>query len=256
MQDNTQPFTAHPVVFLLSTLYHSNASLGISKLLYVTIRMFRLRGTKRVGMDPSQFNELLQMLREKLVPETLADHLIDEEEGRHPEAIQAAVLLPLFERDGELFLLFIRRADTLRAHSGEIAFPGGRVEMGDHSLVATAVREAQEEIGLEPARVEIVGLLPPVFTVASNYVISPVVAFLPRGLGDLRLQASEVQELIIAPLSALTDPSIARHERWTRAGRTRTVYFYDYGQYCIWGATGRILKTFLERLKPEEVNAS
>src|SRR6266700_432510 len=116
-------------------------------------------------MNPSQVNDVLELLREKLVPEILSDHLIDEEEGRHPEAIRAAVLLPVFERDGELFLVFIRRAETLRAHSGEIAFPGGRVETGDRSLVATAVREAQEEIGLEPERVEIVGLLPPVFTV-------------------------------------------------------------------------------------------
>jgi 8-oxo-dGTP pyrophosphatase MutT (NUDIX family) len=206
-------------------------------------------------MNPSQFNDVLQLLRKKLVSEILSDHLIDEEEGRHPEAVRAAVLLPLFERDGELFLVFIRRAETLRAHSGEIAFPGGRVESGDHSLVATAVREAQEEIGLEPERVEIVGLLPSVFTVVSNYIISPVVAFLPRGLGDLHLQTTEVKELIIAPLSALADPSIARKERWTRAGQTRTVYFYDYGQYCIWGATGRILKAFLERLLPEEVCA-
>jgi 8-oxo-dGTP pyrophosphatase MutT (NUDIX family) len=206
-------------------------------------------------MNPSQFNDVLELLREKLVPEILSDHLIDEEEGRHSEAMRAAVLLPLFERDGELFLVFIRRAETLRAHSGEIAFPGGRVEAGDRSLVATAVRETQEEIGLEPERVEIVGLLPPVFTVVSNYIISPVVAFLPRGLGDLRLQTTEVKELIVAPLSVLADPSIARQERWTRAGQTRTVYFYDYEQYCIWGATGRILKTFLERLKPEEVSA-
>src|SRR6266581_2216795 len=115
-------------------------------------------------MDPSQFNELLALLRTRLVPESRADHLIDEEEGLLDDALQAAVLLPLFERDGELFLLFIRRAETLRSHSGEIAFPGGRMEMSDSSLVATAVRGAQEEIGLEPDRVEIVGLLPPVFT--------------------------------------------------------------------------------------------
>ncbi|MBE3561210.1 MAG: CoA pyrophosphatase [Ktedonobacteraceae bacterium] len=170
-------------------------------------------------------------------------------EEPRPDTRSAAVLIPLFEQKGELSLAFIRRAATLRAHGGEIAFPGGSREKGDLSPAMTALREAQEEIGLEPARAEILGLLPPVFTVVSNFLITPVVAFLPRGLGRVNLQTSEVAELIVAPFHALADPAIARTEQWQRNGLPHTVYFYDYGQYCIWGATGRILNALFDLLR-------
>ena len=94
------------------------------------------------------------------------------------------------------------------------------------------------------------------FTVVSNYLITPVVAFLPQGLGELRLQVSEVTELILAPLHLLADPNIAHTEEWTRSGSTRTVYFYDYGPYRIWGATGRMLNALLETLRPDEVHVN
>ena len=74
-------------------------------------------------------------------------------------------------------------------------------------------------------------IIKPVFTVVSNYLIIPVVAFLPQGLGTLQLQASEVTEIILVPLQEFTDPDIYHTEEWTRAGRTRIVYFYDYGSY-------------------------
>jgi len=110
------------------------------------------------------------------------------------------------------------------------------------------LREAQEEIGLSPARVEVLGVLDPVFTVVSNYLILPVVAYLPEGLGTLRLQASEVTEVLLASLPRLADPTISHTEEWTRGGIARTVYFFDYGTYRIWGATGRILNELLEVL--------
>jgi 8-oxo-dGTP pyrophosphatase MutT (NUDIX family) len=193
-------------------------------------------------------HEILTILRQRLLP---IDHLpgpVDLVEGYLPHARIAAVLLPLFEQDGQIFLAFIRRATTLRSHSGEIAFPGGSVDPGDTSIVMTALREAQEEIGLDPARVEVLGLLSPVFTVVSNFLITPVVAFLPQGLGELHLQVSEVHELLLAPLQGLADPAIVHTEQWTRDNRTRLVYFYDYASYRIWGATGRMLNAFLETI--------
>jgi 8-oxo-dGTP pyrophosphatase MutT (NUDIX family) len=175
--------------------------------------------------------------------------LSDTLEGQLPHARKAAVLLGLFEHEGDPTLLFIRRSSTLRSHSGEIAFPGGGVDLTDASPIMAALREAQEEIGLDPARVEVLGVLHPVFTVVSNYLIVPVVAFLPEGLGTLQLQASEVTEIILVPLRGLTDPRNFHTEEWMRGGQTRTVYFYDYGSYRIWGATARILHALLEMLK-------
>jgi len=191
----------------------------------------------------------LEMLRARLAPTTRAEELVDSLEGYLPDARSAAVLLPLFEQDGELFIAFIRRATTLRSHSGEIAFPGGSVDATDTSTVMAALREAQEEIGLDSTGVEVLGVLSPVFTVVSNFLITPVVAFLPRGLGELHLQTSEVKEVILVPLRGLADPAILHTEQWMRSGMARIVYFYDYGPYRIWGATGRILNALLETLR-------
>lgn len=190
----------------------------------------------------------LETLRAHLVPVEQAGTLYDTLEKQRPYARRAAVLLPIFEQDEQLMLLFIRRATTLRAHSGEIAFPGGSVDTGDTSIVMTALREAQEEVGLDPERAEILGLLPSVFTVVSNFVITPVVAFLPHGPGTLQLQETEVAELIVLPLHELTNPTIAHTEEWIRSGMTRTVHFFDYGSYRIWGATGRMLSELLTLL--------
>ena len=192
--------------------------------------------------------EILTALRQRLLTLEHAEAQVDAIEGFIPQARKAAVLLPLFEQDGEISLAFIRRATTLRSHSGEIAFPGGSVDATDPSPILTALREAQEEIGLDPAHVEVLGVLSPVFTVVSNFLITPVVAFLPHGLGELRLQPSEVQEMLLVPLHALNDPAILHTECWTRDNQTRIVYFYDYGPYRIWGATGRILNQLLQTL--------
>lgn len=100
-----------------------------------------------------------------------------------------------------------------------------------------------------PSRTEVLGMLAPVFTVVSNYLIMPVVAFLPQGLGTLHLQASEVTELIVVPLQGLADPAVFHTEEWTRGGVKRTVYFYDYGPYRIWGATARMLNALLALLE-------
>lgn len=195
--------------------------------------------------------DVVTTLRNRLEAIEAADTLIDVLEGQLPHARKAAVLLVLFEHQGATTIVFIRRASTLRAHSGEIAFPGGGVDATDSSVVIAALREAQEEIGLEADRVEVLGLLHPVFTVVSNYLIIPVVAYLPQGLGILQLQAAEVTEIILASLSGLIDPTVTHFhtERWSRDGRTRIVYFYDYGEYRIWGATARILNGLLEVLQ-------
>jgi 8-oxo-dGTP pyrophosphatase MutT (NUDIX family) len=200
-------------------------------------------------MDLRNIREVVETLRQRLEPVERADQLIDVLEGQLPDARKAAVLLPLFEREGETYLAFIRRSKTLRSHSGEIAFAGGGGEPGDSSPVATALREAQEEIGLVPSRVEALGMLAPVFTVVSNYLVMPVVAFLPQGLGTLHLQASEVAEVIVVPLQGLADPAVFHTEEWIRGDVRRTIYFYDYGPHRIWGATARMLNALLTLLE-------
>jgi 8-oxo-dGTP pyrophosphatase MutT (NUDIX family) len=199
-------------------------------------------------MELYRISDVLHSLQEALEPVEHAYSLVDPLEGRQPQARSAAVLLPLFELHGELTLVFIKRAATLRAHRGEIAFPGGSVDPSDASPIAAALREAQEEIGLEPAQVQVLGVLPPVFTVMSNYVITPVVAFLPHGLGPLKIQPSEVAELLQIPVQGLADPHIMHTEQWSRHGVERTVYFYVYGPWCIWGATGRMVHALLSLL--------
>ncbi len=202
-------------------------------------------------MDVWKSQDVVQVLRERLAPAERAGLMSDEIEGQRPNARKAAVLICLFECDEETHVVFIRRAATLRAHSGEIAFPGGSVDVVDTSPVLTALREADEEIGLDPSRVEVLGVLPPVFTVVSNFLITPVVAYLPQGPGMLRLQTSEVDELLVFPLRGLLDPAIYHTEEWTRGGLARTVYFYDYGSYRIWGATARMLTTLLDVLREQ-----
>jgi 8-oxo-dGTP pyrophosphatase MutT (NUDIX family) len=217
----------------------------------LSLQIFRM--CYNAGMKLYRVPGVLQTLREKLEAPERAERAFDLIEGRQPQARKAAVLLPLFEQDGTLSVVFIKRALSLRSHRGEIAFPGGGVEPEDTSPVMTALRESREEIGLDPARVQVLGVLAPVFTVASNYVITPVVAFLPQGLGTVQLQVSEVAELIVVPLAALADPKIMHTEQWSRDGRSRTIYFYDYGSRRIWGATGRIVHAFLSLLATDTV---
>src|ERR1700758_4556958 len=116
-------------------------------------------------MNLHNTSEVILALRERLEPVERAKTMIDVVEGMLPNARKAAVLLGLFEQNEETYLAFIRRATTLRSHSGEIAFPGGSVDPADTSPAMTALREAQEEIGLDPPRAEILGIMPPVFTV-------------------------------------------------------------------------------------------
>jgi 8-oxo-dGTP pyrophosphatase MutT (NUDIX family) len=160
------------------------------------------------------------------------------------------VLALLYPRDGVPYLLFTRRSSGLRAHRGEISFPGGSHEPADISLAATALREAWEEIDLASERVEMLGSLLPLFTVVSNFWVTPVVGWLAGGLPPLTPNPDEVEEIIEAPLSALADPAIFHTETWVRAGTAREVHFYDYGPYRIWGLTGHILSTLLALLPP------
>ncbi len=163
------------------------------------------------------------------------------------DQIAAAVLVPLFvtAEANEPHVVLTRRRADLRRHAGEIAFPGGRQDSADATLTDTALREAEEEIGLARTHVSLLGELPPTSTFATNYVIHPYVGAIPAGL-VWQLSAREVDAVLELPVPAL------------RAGRTRTrlerrgISFetdaYAVGENLIWGATARILEHLLERL--------
>jgi 8-oxo-dGTP pyrophosphatase MutT (NUDIX family) len=155
----------------------------------------------------------------------------------------AAVLVPLIEREDELTVLLTQRATQLKNHAGQISFPGGRVEPGDESLVATALREAHEEIGLQPDYISVVGYLPD-HLVISGFRVTPVVAFVRPGF-ELLLDSREVEDTFEVPLSYVFEP--ANHRKRTRkfADGQAEIELADipYGAHNIWGATAGMLLT-------------
>ncbi len=179
----------------------------------------------------------------------LATRAFDEPLASTPaRARVAGVLAPLYARDGQPYLLFTQRTDTLSSHRGEISFPGGSRDLTDASLDVTALRETHEELGIAPERVDVLGQLPRVFAAVSNFIVTPYVGWLGEGLPSLTPNPREVALVIEAPVAALADPSIFHEEQWTRNGLTHTVYFYDLGPHRIWGLTGRILHQLLALL--------
>jgi 8-oxo-dGTP pyrophosphatase MutT (NUDIX family) len=159
--------------------------------------------------------------------------------------IDAAVLVPLFVRDGEVHAVFTRRREDMRRHPGEISFPGGRVDPQDDDLPATALREAHEEIGLVPDGVELVGALQPTPTIATNYAVYPFVGLIEPGL-EWTLSAREVSEVLELSLPDLRAGYGRR--RLVRRGMPFRTDVYVVGEHLIWGATARILGDLLERV--------
>ena len=165
-----------------------------------------------------------------------------------PDSVAAAVLVPLLEVGGEAHVLFIKRPETMSTHQGEIAFPGGKIDPAvDIDVRAAALREAQEEIGLEPASVEIVARLGGVATAASRFTITPFVGFLDRD-PELVLNPAEVVRVLRVPLSELLDASLYREERWDAFRQDMSVFFFELADETVWGATARILTDLLTRL--------
>jgi 8-oxo-dGTP pyrophosphatase MutT (NUDIX family) len=163
----------------------------------------------------------------------------------------AAVLVPLFlDADGQPSVVLTRRREDLRRHAGEISFPGGRQDPEDANLCATALREAEEEIGLAPDGVELVGALQPTPTIATNYAVYPFVGLIEPG-HVWRPSAHEVAEVLELPLHALRDGYERR--RLVRRGVPFRTDVYVVGDDLIWGATARMVGDLLERLPDDLV---
>jgi len=163
--------------------------------------------------------------------------------------IRAAVLVAIVDR-GEANLVFAQRSERVGQHAGQISFPGGRIDPDDPDDLHAALREAHEEVALPPAAVEPLGMLDDTETVATQFVITPWVG-LVRGPVAWQPDGHEIERVIEVPVAALLEKGCFRVEQWERAGVVRDVYFYEYGDTTIWGATARILKQYLDIVEPE-----
>jgi 8-oxo-dGTP pyrophosphatase MutT (NUDIX family) len=183
----------------------------------------------------------LAALREVLLPTELAAAI----EVR--ASVQAAVLVPLHMKRGVLHAVFTRRHHELPRHAGEISFPGGRRDAEDADLMATALRETHEEVGLPAESVELIGALEPIPTIVTGYGIHPFVGIVPS---NFRWKPSdrEVAEVIDLPLPAVA--AGYQRRRLVRRGAAIRTDTYVVDQHMIWGATARIVSDLLDRTGP------
>lgn len=165
--------------------------------------------------------------------------------AKQSERKNAAVLVPLFEREEQLHVLYTRRTDWLPSHQGQVAFPGGKLDKVDADLLATALREAHEEIGLVPETVEVLGGLSAVSSQASGYSVAPFVGVIPDP-ARLRPNPREVAQIFSVPMSVLSDQRFRGSYRWQSGGNFPAIL---YGEQTIWGLTLRITLSLLELLQ-------
>jgi 8-oxo-dGTP pyrophosphatase MutT (NUDIX family) len=158
----------------------------------------------------------------------------------------AAVLVPLVDRGDELQVLFTQRTHTLPTHAGQISFPGGKIDEGDKTPLAAALRETHEETGIAPEFVDVVGYLDGYLT-GTGYCITPVVAVVRNGFA-LVPEPGEVAEIFEVPLKFLMDPSNHQTDSRVWRGKRRFFYAMPYDGRYIWGATAGILRNLFERL--------
>ena len=183
-------------------------------------------------------------------PAELRELLLTPEEAAGldaPGSTDAAVLIPLYPREGELVAVFTERRHDLKKHAGEISFPGGRQDHPGEDLRETALREAEEEIGLSPDDVELVGALPPTGTFVTGYKVHPFVGTIEPGY------AWTPQETEVAEILELSLPELIRgfeSKRLLKKGVPIKTPTYTVDGHFVWGATARIVESLLERLAP------
>ncbi|MGB6067097.1 MAG: CoA pyrophosphatase [Desulfomonilaceae bacterium] len=159
--------------------------------------------------------------------------------------ITAAVLVPLFTKNGQLHILLTQRSDFVEHHKGEISFPGGKLDPTDPDFLACALRETAEEVGVDPEDVRVVGELDDFYTVATGFLVVPFVGLIPYPY-EFRPSAREIAGLLAVPLEVFFDPTRRREETWIMKGQPNQVIFYRWHGHNIWGATARILRHFTE----------
>lgn len=161
--------------------------------------------------------------------------------------VPSAVLLPLYEKDGELYIVFTKRTEKLREHKGQISFPGGKYDNKDLNLLSTALREFEEEVGVSRKKVSIIGELDNVLTV-TGYVISPYVGKVPYPV-KFKPSINEVEQIFSVPVKFfLKKENFYKEKKLRVKGRDFQIYYFMYEGHLIWGATARILIQFLTKV--------
>lgn len=190
-----------------------------------------------MGGRLSRFHEqTLERLRQ-LLAKRAADQIDD------PRLRRAAVLIPIVCADGIWSIIFSVRAEGLTVHSGQISFPGGSLEQGE-TVEDAAVREMEEEIGVTSDQIELIGRLDDLVSV-TDFLVSPIVGVV-NDEARIAPDAREVASVFTVPIDALLEPQEPQIRHLAHRGGVYPVYFYLYGEYQIWGLTGRILKSFLD----------
>jgi 8-oxo-dGTP pyrophosphatase MutT (NUDIX family) len=162
-------------------------------------------------------------------------------------ARHASVLVPLVYRENQLDLLLTKRTDSVEHHKGQVSFPGGMVEQTDESLECTALRETEEEIGIPPSSVSVIGMLDDIH-IPTGFVVTPVVGYIEH-LPGLHLNCDEVAEVFYIPLKNFFDHTLRRSEIRELLGIRHEVYFYDVWKEPVWGATAHIIKEFVDLIQ-------
>lgn len=211
----------------------------------------RSRIEQRTAGDASQaWHEVTALAEQELKVNVSGSHRDDGDAvaifGLTEPLTPAAVLVPLIERSAGVKVLLTRRTEHLSSHSGQISFPGGRVEVGDTAPVRTALREAEEEVGLDPTRVEILGRLAN-YVVGTGYRITPVVGFVDPKTEFVR-DEGEVAEIFEIPLDIVMEQENYHREHMRIKNIDRSFYVLPYGDYRIWGATASILVNLRDML--------
>jgi len=185
----------------------------------------------------------------KIIRSILADRTPVAVDDRGGGYRRSAVLIPLFEAEGEFRLLFTKRTTKVEAHKGQISFPGGRTDREDGSPEETALREAEEEIGLRREDVTMLGRIDDAVTLTSNYIVHPFVGLIPHPY-DFRINPGEVDRILEVPFEVfLPERGVGKILPIQYEGNVFQSWAYSYDGDVIWGATARIMKNFMEILE-------
>jgi len=164
------------------------------------------------------------------------------------DSIVAGVLIILYQHIDSVYTVFIQRPDYEGVHSGQISFPGGRKEPEDIDIIKTALREANEEVGINLSKISVIGTLTPLFIPVSKTIVTPVISWTNKRPA-FKIQEDEVVYLIEGDLKTFLDPSIIKIKRFKILGEMRDIKYFDYNGHIIWGATAMILNELLEIIK-------